>query len=82
MCTLLRVVFLFPPSLWSSYTQALLGFKAKCSGAFTFNARLSDCLGGLFFMWKHLFVACVGLFIYLFILATRAVFRLPWWLSW
>ena len=38
-------------------------------------------------MWKHLFVACVGLiyiyiYIYIYIFDTRVVFRLPWWLRW
>ena len=27
-----RVKSLFPPVLWSSYSQALLAFKDKCSG--------------------------------------------------
>ena len=35
LCTPSRVESLFPPVLWSSCTQVLPGFEAKCSGGST-----------------------------------------------
>ena len=41
-----RVESLFPPILWSSCTQALLAFKAKCSGGSSFWCQMPS-LGSL-----------------------------------
>ena len=46
---LLRVKSLFPPILWSSCNQALLAFKAKCSGGSSSRTPGPRAVGGL--MW-------------------------------
>ena len=66
MCTLLRVVFLFPPSLWSSYTQVLLGFKAKCCGVLLSMPDSQTVLEGYFYVEASLCSLCGFNFFFFF----------------